>query len=100
MNEDVGNEDVGMAERRRLAAILGAVLAVVAVALYLALSVRPPVVSGQPAAAAVPAKATPKPVPSTTAPPRDYVAQAAPTSFEITGRAFTVRAHVCRMPYV
>ena len=89
-----------MAERRRMAAILGAVLAVVAVALYLALSVRPPVVSGQPAAAAVPSARPTPAAPVKTGPPRDYVAQAAPTSFEITGRAFTIRAHVCRMPYV
>jgi sortase family protein len=90
-----------MSERRRLAAILGAVLTVVAVAVYLALSVRPPVVSGQPAAAAVPTSTpTPTPTPTPSGPPRDFVAQSAPTSFEITGRAFTIKAHVCRMPYV
>ena len=90
-----------MSERRRLAAILGAVLAVAAVALFVALSVRPPVVSGQPAAAAVPTPTpTPKPAPTQTVAPRAYVAQAAPTSFEITGRAFTIKANVCQMPYV
>jgi hypothetical protein len=91
-----------MRERNRVVAMVAVVLAVLGVAAYLTWSSRSPAISGSPAAAApapIPTP-TPTPTPTKTGPPRDYVAQGAPTSFEITGPAFTVRAHVCQMPYV
>ena len=38
--------------------------------------------------------------PSTTAPPHELVAPAAPTSFVMTGAAFTIKAHVCKMDFI
>lgn len=43
---------------------------------------------------------TPAPTPTRTEPPRQFVAPAAPTSFEIKGKAFDIKAHVCKMAYV
>jgi hypothetical protein len=88
-------------KRKGLAVAVAAVIAVVSVAAYLVLTSRSTVVAGVPAAAATPsATPTPKPKPTKTALPREYVAQGAPTSFEMTGHAFTIRANVCQMPYV
>jgi hypothetical protein len=89
-----------MRERNRVAAMVAVVLAVLGVAAYLAWTSRSPAISGAPAAVAAAPTPTPTPPPTKTGPPHDYVAQGAPTSFEITGAGFTVRAHVCQMPYV
>jgi hypothetical protein len=40
------------------------------------------------------------PTPTHTAPPHQFVAPAAPTSFEIKGKAFDIKARVCKMAYV
>lgn len=65
---------------------------------------------GSPAAQAEPLRtqiAAPPPSPTASAPatapttaPRQFVAPAAPTSFEIKGKAFDIKADVCKMAYV
>lgn len=87
------------------AGIAAAAAAVVAGALFYALhDTRPaPRAIGKPSASAtVPAPlAAPvhvdRPAPVV---PHEYVAPGAPTSFEIEGKAFDIKAHVCGMDYV
>ncbi|MGH3908711.1 MAG: class F sortase [Pseudonocardiaceae bacterium] len=56
-------------------------------------------VTGMPAAA--PARIpAPAPAPDPPAPPREFVAPAAPTGFEMSGPAFDIKADVCQMEYV
>lgn len=42
----------------------------------------------------------PPPVPKPLPPPREFVAPAAPTAFELSGPAFDIKADVCQMDYV
>ncbi len=56
-------------------------------------------VTGVPAAAPAVAE-TPAPPPKPPAPPREFVASAAPTGFEMSGPAFDIKADVCEMEYV
>lgn len=98
--------------RGKLVAVLAAAL-VVAGAGYLASELNagggapaaqaappdPPTAAAEPAPTASP---TPPhtPAPTRTKPPHEFVAPAAPTSFEITGKAFDIQAQVCKMAYV
>lgn len=47
-----------------------------------------------------PAAAAPAAAPNPPAPPREFVAPAAPTGFEMSGPAFDITADVCQMAYV
>jgi hypothetical protein len=54
----------------------------------------------RPAPPPSPVPTTPTPTPTHTGPPHQFVAPAAPTSFEIKGKAFDIKARVCKMAYV
>jgi Sortase domain len=53
-----------------------------------------------PAAAPVPVTTVAPTTTAPPAPPHDFVAPAAPSSFVMSGRAFTIKAHVCQMDFV
>jgi hypothetical protein len=90
--------------RALIAGLTGAVLVAGGVATYT--WTRPSTKAQHVAAPARVAAARPTtPAPVVTPPPKptvahDYVAPAVPTSFKITGRGFSVKAHVCAMPAV
>jgi hypothetical protein len=98
--------------RRRVLYAAGAALLVAGAAVVAVTLNRSP--ARAPArAAALPrvvtdAPGTPSATPNPTLPaaetaptvPHDYVAPAVPTAFRLTGRGFTIRAHVCAMPPV
>jgi len=108
----IEGEDMGrvaaLPRRAKIAAALAAAL-LLGGAGYLVSSLNSG--GGSPAAQAAPPRThrpapppsptpTPTPTPTRTATPHQFVAPAAPTSFEIAGKAFRIKAHVCKMAYV
>lgn len=99
-------EIITPSNRRRVLLAVAAVLAVAAAITVGLLSNSPhhrhiravaelPVVTDPPTPTPVPTSAAPRPVV-----PHDFVAPAVPTAFKLSGRGFTIRAHVCAMPPV
>jgi hypothetical protein len=92
---------------RRVVVIVVACVALLAVGFGIYLWTRSGPTPGKPAAAPVPSAPAPtRSVPPATSPPiapppkkvpHQRVAPAAPTAFTLTGRKFTIKAHVCSM---
>ena len=89
-----------MAKRSRLTAIAAVAIVALGVCLYVFWPTQRHSVAAPPPPVTTTLPASPTPTPTPPPDPRRPVAAAAPTSFVLTGPAFTVKAKVCPMDYV